>query len=105
MRGSPDAGLRSDRQAQRRPQGRLVAGAARADGIPPSLPARGPAEPAGTGQTEPRPRKTPMHSASPIALSRSPPRPPARTKRPVTLALQGGGALGAFTWGVLDRLL
>src|SRR3954454_25103985 len=24
---------------------------------------------------------------------------------PVTLALQGGGALGAFSWGVLDRLL
>lgn len=24
---------------------------------------------------------------------------------PVTLALQGGGALGAFTWGVLERLL
>jgi NTE family protein len=46
-----------------------------------------------------------MHSASPIALSRSPPRPPATTKLPVTLALQGGGALGAFTWGVLDRLL
>jgi len=27
------------------------------------------------------------------------------TARPVTLALQGGGALGAFSWGVLDRLL
>jgi len=26
-------------------------------------------------------------------------------KRPVALALQGGGAYGAFTWGVLDRLL
>ena len=26
-------------------------------------------------------------------------------KRPVNLALQGGGAHGAFTWGVLDRLL
>ena len=25
--------------------------------------------------------------------------------RPVTLALEGGGALGAFAWGVLDRLL
>jgi NTE family protein len=25
--------------------------------------------------------------------------------RPVTLALQGGGSLGAFAWGVLDRLL
>jgi len=29
---------------------------------------------------------------------------PAKTK-PVTLALQGGGAHGAFTWGVLDGLL
>jgi NTE family protein len=31
---------------------------------------------------------------------------PARRKtRRLSLALQGGGALGAFTWGVLDRLL
>jgi hypothetical protein len=29
---------------------------------------------------------------------------PAKTRR-VNLALQGGGAHGAFTWGVLDRLL
>src|SRR5690349_21973342 len=27
------------------------------------------------------------------------------TAQPVTVALQGGGALGAFSWGVLDRLL
>jgi NTE family protein len=27
------------------------------------------------------------------------------TKKPVALALQGGGMHGAFTWGVLDRLL
>ena len=27
------------------------------------------------------------------------------TTKPVNLALQGGGAHGAFTWGVLDRLL
>jgi predicted acylesterase/phospholipase RssA len=26
-------------------------------------------------------------------------------KRLVTLGLQGGGSHGAFTWGVLDRLL
>jgi len=26
-------------------------------------------------------------------------------KRPLSLALQGGGSFGAFTWGVLDRLL
>ncbi|MGB5986221.1 MAG: patatin-like phospholipase family protein [Desulfobacterales bacterium] len=30
---------------------------------------------------------------------------PAAPKKPVNLALQGGGAHGAFTWGVLDRLL
>ncbi len=32
---------------------------------------------------------------------------PARRREPlpVDLALQGGGAHGAFTWGVLDRLL
>ncbi len=29
----------------------------------------------------------------------------AHTTKPITLALQGGGAHGAFTWGVLDRLL
>lgn len=28
-----------------------------------------------------------------------------RSTKPVNLALQGGGAHGAFTWGVLDRLL
>lgn len=28
-----------------------------------------------------------------------------RSNKKVTLALQGGGAHGAFTWGVLDRLL
>ena len=27
------------------------------------------------------------------------------TTRRINLALQGGGAHGAFTWGVLDRLL
>ena len=26
-------------------------------------------------------------------------------RRTINLALQGGGALGAFTWGVLERLL
>ena len=29
----------------------------------------------------------------------------AKSRRPINLALQGGGAHGAFTWGVLDRLL
>jgi len=27
------------------------------------------------------------------------------TALPISLGLQGGGAYGAFTWGVLDRLL
>ena len=26
-------------------------------------------------------------------------------KKPINLALQGGGSHGAFAWGVLDRLL
>lgn len=30
---------------------------------------------------------------------------PSRARVPVDLALQGGGAHGAFTWGVLDRIL
>ena len=29
---------------------------------------------------------------------------PAASEKPVNLALQGGGAHGAFTWGVLDRI-
>ncbi|MBI0434861.1 patatin-like phospholipase family protein [Roseomonas sp. KE0001] len=33
------------------------------------------------------------------------PRPDPRNALPIDLALQGGGAHGAFTWGVLDRLL
>jgi NTE family protein len=33
------------------------------------------------------------------------PEPPASGRRPICLALQGGGAHGAFQWGVLDRLL
>ena len=33
------------------------------------------------------------------------PKPGDRQPLPIDLALQGGGAHGAFTWGVLDRLL
>jgi len=36
---------------------------------------------------------------------RSPAAPSRVERRPLNLALQGGGAHGAFTWGVLDRLL
>lgn len=45
----------------------------------------------------------PTHSSS--QATPSPARPDAGEKRHVSLALQGGGARGAFTWGVLDRLL
>src|SRR5256885_15281865 len=44
-------------------------------------------------------------------LRRAPPpapaprRLPARARKRINLALQGGGAHGAFTWGVLDQLL
>ena len=31
--------------------------------------------------------------------------PPAKPKKKISLALQGGGAHGAFTWGVLDHIL
>ena len=57
-----------------------------------NLPAR-----AGTGSP-------PEQSASQTAVTRE--QMAARDgRRPVNLALQGGGAHGAFTWGVLDRLL
>ena len=40
-----------------------------------------------------------------MAPSSAPPKRPSREPVLVDLALQGGGAHGAFTWGVLDRLL
>jgi NTE family protein len=42
---------------------------------------------------------------SPTTETRSPSGRTAGPARTVSLALQGGGAHGAFTWGVLDRLL
>ncbi|MBR9972368.1 patatin-like phospholipase family protein [Magnetospirillum sulfuroxidans] len=43
---------------------------------------------------------------SPIpVLAAPPPLPLSETEHVVAIALQGGGAHGAFTWGVLDRLL
>ena len=36
---------------------------------------------------------------------RRPKTPPPKGKKRINLALQGGGAHGAFTWGVLDELL
>ena len=50
-----------------------------------------------------------MDTAPPAALPWSPRQaaslPAGAHPLPVTLALQGGGSLGAFSWGVLDRLL
>ena len=40
-----------------------------------------------------------------MATRRRKPIPPAVPGAPLDLALQGGGSHGAFTWGVLDRLL
>src|SRR3954451_833966 len=42
---------------------------------------------------------------SEAASERSDPKPARGKTKHLSLALQGGGSLGAFTWGVLDRLL
>jgi NTE family protein len=47
----------------------------------------------------------PMVPRSPVTRLRSGRRLFARAPIPINLALQGGGAHGAFTWGVLDQLL
>jgi NTE family protein len=55
------------------------------------------------------PARTKIRKAIVKAVTKSATRlkPARRTqkRKPITLALQGGGAHGAFTWGVLDRLL
>jgi NTE family protein len=38
-------------------------------------------------------------------LAQAPPRVRAASRKPIGLALQGGGSWGAYTWGVLDSLL
>ena len=43
--------------------------------------------------------------ASPAPVQPRPVQPPTWPPRRLSLALQGGGSFGAFTWGVLDRLL
>jgi NTE family protein len=45
-----------------------------------------------------------MQQSSPVVESKARSKVGGR-KRPLSLALQGGGAFGAFTWGVLDHLL
>lgn len=46
-----------------------------------------------------------MPAPDPLAVWRLRPLPADSRARPLRLALQGGGAYGAFTWGVLDALL
>src|SRR5215204_1562008 len=50
--------------------------------------------------SEPGPDLSTRPEAPPFEMAQQP-----GEKRRLSLALQGGGALGAFTWGVLDRLL
>ncbi len=47
----------------------------------------------------------PAAPTGPLLLPSPPPEEPPPPVRRLALALQGGGAHGAFTWGVLDRLL
>lgn len=79
--------------------------------------------PAETAAAEPAaPKKRPVRKAAPkpppapapsepapeivaAPAERASAMPAARSKKVVNLALQGGGAHGAFTWGALDRLL
>ena len=46
-----------------------------------------------------------LPSRSKPVSRRSNPKPVRGTSKRISLALQGGGSLGAFTWGVRDRLL
>src|SRR5271163_3593807 len=46
-----------------------------------------------------------LAAAGAAALRQNRAPPGARRPRKLSLALQGGGSFGAFTWGVLDRLL
>lgn len=63
-----------------------------------SFGAAAPADRPGTG-LPPRPDTGPDPMTAPTDLA------PHRAPRTLSLALQGGGSFGAFTWGVLDRLL
>src|SRR3954463_4035487 len=55
--------------------------------------------------TVPNTTNVDLPSSAKARSRRSCPKPARRPIRRLSLALQGGGALGAFTWGVLDRLL
>ena len=59
----------------------------------------------GTGKTA-KPADPAASAVMPVKSAVTPQQIAARGgARPINLALQGGGAHGAFTWGVLDRLL
>ncbi|MFC7452523.1 patatin-like phospholipase family protein [Insolitispirillum peregrinum] len=80
--------------------------------VPPPLPPVAFVPPAvETPSPAPSPSTRPARPARPRPQPRPQPRPgssaPLRQQEdlPLALALQGGGAHGAFTWGVLDRLL
>src|SRR5215813_1555070 len=49
--------------------------------------------------------EAPANRRRPKGEASAAPRSEADSHKTVNLALQGGGAHGAFTWGVLDRLL
>jgi NTE family protein len=53
----------------------------------------------------PTPARTPARPAARTSRSGARSKTPPLTHQRIDLALQGGGSHGAFTWGVLDRLL
>jgi len=55
--------------------------------------------------SRPTPRKSPSPRTTGTAARKASKAAPQRQRPVVDLALQGGGSHGAFTWGVLDRLL
>src|SRR4051812_11169747 len=55
--------------------------------------------------TVPNTFSTERHIGTPVRLHPSRAKPAPGEIKSLSLALQGGGAFGAFTWGVLDRLL
>src|SRR3954464_14991015 len=59
----------------------------------------------GQTMTVPNTTNVDLPSSAKARSRRSCPKPARRPIKRLSLALQGGGALGAFTWGVLDRLL
>jgi NTE family protein len=59
----------------------------------------------GQTMTFPNTTNVDLPSSAKARSRRSCPKPARRPIKRLSLALQGGGALGAFTWGVLDRLL